>query len=93
MDTSFAAHDEPKMFDGVGDVDVAFGNPRLFHSFAQEAPSRTDERVSEAIFAIPGLLADEHHSRACLPLAEDGLRRVLVKVAAAAAGGRVPKAF
>ena len=85
MDAPLAAHDELEMLHRVGDVDVVRSDPRCFHRVVQKAPGGADERMSFAVFAVAGLLADEDCDGAAIALAEHRLRRVLVEIAAAAA--------
>ena len=87
MNAAFAALDEFEMFDRVGHIDVARIQACSLHGLAQQAPGWPDEHVASEVFDVARHFADEHDRRPHFALAEDGLRGVLVEIAAMAICG------
>jgi hypothetical protein len=75
---------------GVGDVDVVTFDAGGLQRLIQHAPGGADERPAGPILLVARLLADQHHGGARGSLAEDGLRGMPPKRAAAAARGVLP---
>jgi hypothetical protein len=73
------------VLDGVRHVGRGAVDPRLLECLVEQPAGRADEGRPREILLVAWLLADEHHLRAERALAEDGLRRVGVERAAAAA--------
>ena len=61
--------------------------PASVERLVEQRAGGADEGMAAQVFFVAGLLADEHHRRRRLALAEDGLRGVLPEVAGRAAGG------
>ncbi len=93
MDAPFAAPYEFEVLDGVRQVHLRHVDARRFQRLAQYHSGRPDERVALAIFAVARLFADEQQPGARRPLAEHGLGRIPVEVAAPAAGGGRSQVF
>jgi hypothetical protein len=72
------------VLDGVRDVEPPLLETDLGQDLAQEHPGGADEGSSLLVLHLARLLADEHQAGARRPLAEDGLRRVSMEIAASA---------
>src|SRR3954454_12232920 len=83
MDAALAALLEVEVLDRVGDVDERAVDPGLDERLVEDPARRADERMTLAVLAVAGLLADEHRLGLRRPLAEDRLRRALVELAGA----------
>ncbi len=88
MDSPLPPLDEFEMLDRVGNVDVVRQDSGTFHCVMEQLSSRPDEWMAEPVFAVAGLLPNEHHSRADSTFAKNRLRCVLIEFAAAATCGR-----
>ena len=80
-----------KMFDGVGDIDVAAGDAGFLQRLVQHSAGRSDKGVAGHIFLIARLFTDEQQCGASRPFPEDRLRGGFIEVAARAGGGGVPQ--
>src|SRR6185312_5913916 len=76
---------------GIGDVDLVAIDTGGHQRLVQEPSRRPDERVALPVLLIAGLLTDEHDARVTRPLAEHGLRRASIEVAAGTPGGLLPE--
>ncbi len=93
MNPPLSALDELEMLDGVGHVHLAPLDAGFVESAVEKLAGGTDEGMSQPIFTIAGLLADEHYARASVALTEDGLGSKLVKIAAATTRGGLSQAL
>src|SRR6185312_3118764 len=84
VDAPFAAADELEMLDRIGDVGAAAVDAGLLQRPVENLPGGADERMAGKILLIARLLADEEDRGARRALAEDGLGRVPVEIAAGA---------
>ncbi len=73
-----------EMLDGVGDEGVGTANAGIGQRLVENASGRPDKRLAGAVFAIAGLLADQHQRRVRLAFAGYDLGRAAIKVAAPA---------
>src|SRR6201999_445835 len=73
-----------EVLDRVRQVGVVDLDPGADEGFAQEAAGGTDEGLALDVLAVAGGLADQHQPRLRRALAEDGLGRVAVEIAAMA---------
>src|SRR6185295_3718222 len=73
-----------KVLDGVGEVDVAARDARVFECLVEHRTGWTDKRCALPIFLIAGLFPDEHDTRLVRTGTEDHLGRGLVEITAAA---------
>src|SRR5207237_10487912 len=89
MQPSLAAAGPAEMLDGVGHVDPATIDARLFQAFLQQPAGGADEGLALEVLLVAGLLADQHELRALTALAEDGLGGVGPQLAAPAGQGRL----
>ena len=64
MDSPLTPLDEFEMLDRVGNIDVVRRDSGTFHRVMKQLSSRADEWMAEPVFAVAGLLPNEHHSRA-----------------------------
>ncbi len=92
VDAALTAHDVFEVLHRVGDVHVVHGDAGRLDRVVKHTPGGADERMTFAVFAVAGLLADEHRRGAALAFTENRLRRVLVEIAAAAMLRGVPQA-
>ncbi|HEY1653520.1 MAG TPA: hypothetical protein VGF86_00225 [Candidatus Tumulicola sp.] len=60
MNPAFAARHEFEMLYRIGDVRILRIDSGQFHRFVQHVPGGSDEGMPLAVFAVAGLLADEH---------------------------------
>ena len=70
-----------EMLDGIGDVRDFPVDAGFLERLVEELSGGSDERASLQIFAVAGLLADEHEPRRAPTFAEDGLRAAPPQVA------------
>lgn len=84
MDSPLTPFDEFEMLDRVGDIDVVRRDSGTFHRVMKQLSSWAYEWMAEPVFAVAGLLPNEHHSRADATFAENRLRCVFIEIAAAA---------
>jgi hypothetical protein len=70
---------------GIGDIDQAAIDLEGFDGAVEHLARRSDKRPPLHVFLIARLLTYEDHFGLLRPLAEDGLRRGLIEVAALAA--------
>ena len=82
---------ELEVLDGVGDVASSRGRRRPPRGRRRATAPAARRTAARAVLLVAGLLADEHDRGVGRALAEDGLRRVAVERAAAAAPGGVPQ--
>jgi hypothetical protein len=59
VNSTLASFGEAKMLDGIGDVDLLFGNASLVERILKQPPGWSDKRNALAIFDVSGLLPDE----------------------------------
>jgi hypothetical protein len=76
----FAAGLVPEVFDGVGDVGIAGGDPGLLEPLGQDTAGGPDERVALPVLAVTGLLAHEHQVGSAGALSHDGLGGPLMEI-------------
>ena len=84
---------ELEVLDGVGRVGLRRIEPGVADGTVEKLSGRADERLSASVLDVTGLLAHEHEPRRDRSLAENGLRRVAVEVAATAAVRSRSQAF
>ncbi len=77
------------MLDGVGDVDALSVDTRRLESLIEQTSRRTDEWLSLDVFAVTGLLPDEHDGGVLGTFSKHGLRPRLVEIAGLAASSRI----
>src|SRR5262249_32428825 len=75
---------ELEVLDRVGHEDVPASDLRSRERLVQQRSGRADERMALPVLLVARLLADEDEPGAGRALAEHGLRRVAIEVAAAA---------
>src|SRR5581483_2328278 len=85
VDPALPARLPLEVLDGVRDVGLRPVDARLLERPVEQLAGRPDERLAREILLVSRLLADEQHLGVSGALAEDGLRRVPVEVAPAAA--------
>lgn len=81
VNAALAARLELEVFHGVGNVSIGEGDSGRFKSPGEDLARGADKGMALPIFLIAGLLADDDDAGAARTLAENGLRRVAVKVA------------
>ena len=84
MDALLPARDELEMLDRVGDIGPRPVDPGLGQGRVEQLSGGADERPPGKILLVARLLADEQDPRVERPLAEHGLGRALVEMAAGA---------
>ncbi len=84
MDAALPPRLPAEVLDDVGHEDIPPIETGAFQRVVQYAPGGSDERPTLDVFAVTRLFADEHDARARRALAEDGLRRIPVQLAARA---------
>jgi len=80
MDSTLTSRLPFKMLHGVRHVNMAAIDSRFLQSAVHNFPRWSDKRPASDVFIIPRLFANQHNWRILGSLAEDSLRRVLVKV-------------
>ena len=78
VDPPCAARHPFEMLDGIGDVGLAAVDPGLDETAVEQLAGGADKRMAGEVLGVARLLADKHDARPLRPLAEHGLRRVLV---------------
>lgn len=73
-----------EMFDRVGDIHFLSADPSLFQCLVQNAPRRSDKRMSLQIFLIAGLLSDKENVCMSGAFAKHRLCCMLIEVATSA---------
>lgn len=91
VEAAFASWLPPEMLHGVGDVDIVARNSGMIQRFIKQATGGTDERLALLVFFVAWRFAEQDHVGSPRALAEDGLRSVLVQVAAFAVFGGLTK--
>ena len=86
MQTPFAAGDVLEVLHRIGDIDGAAIDARVIERAVEKLSRRADERMALNVFAIAGLLADDHDGRMRRTFAENRLGGVFVKRTGGAAG-------
>jgi len=72
-----------EVLDGVGHVDLCAVDPGLLERLVEHRARRPDERPSDEVLAIAGLLTDEHDRGPAATLPEHALGRARPEVTGA----------
>jgi len=76
-----AALNPSEVFHGIGNINVLARYTRFAERFVQHSTRRSNERMPLAIFHVARLFAYQHEIRVFCTFAENGMGRVLVKIA------------
>src|SRR5262245_44594813 len=86
VQAALAAHLMFEVFDRIGDEHILALDAGLLQRLIQEAAGRTDKWATGEILLVAWLLADQHQTRMCSPLARHNLGGELIERAARATG-------
>lgn len=71
-----------EMFDRIGDEHFVAVDSGILQCPVENPAGRSDERTSDTVFDIAGLLADQHHRGAWRTFSENSLRGAFIKITA-----------